>query len=593
MLKELFAMLLLLCSLELVAVTFESKNGFRSVANDHYNVCFDGGKNFTLAYIRVNGKDFGATGEFQTRADGETETYMGRYAAIYPIIKQSEGNGATLKMLKETQEQIALQIEWNSSNGKIVQVWTFDNSPIITCDFTYHFPIRIGEMEYRLQVRRFPQDGRLTYYPMEENLSTMHYFQLAQIGSKWIHAMREDGLGVGLIAGGNEWQDIRVRSKASNKGYGQPVLDIACECRPLRYNKVPGETKGRFFMVVGANSEQARKFAANALGAFPDVEIVKVRAVKLVTKPDETNDVLVRLHSNCDKARAVMLETTLEYGLGQKRLLDRRNVELPPNKSADVRFSYKALPSDRWGNIVRATVKDGENVISQRGDCCAVTDFPPEVQKYVFVDATEFQPRYESAMEDLAEYFRRGLWGGIEVYCWAPDTLDGLAAKEDTWFARTESQGTHESQVSKKSIVDFNRAAHECGLSSFCWITGICNYYEAVKHPENLVYNANGQPNIYNGNVYNGRRYTTTLLNAYSPDYATMWAECMNKSIDMFGWDGCRWDWNFLADAPNDPIWRPEKLPPWRDFKGTPADKLYPNPDALGFHLLFKLYGVA
>ena len=48
-LKKLFAILLLLCSLELVAVTFESKKAFRSVANDHYNVCFDGGKNFTRA----------------------------------------------------------------------------------------------------------------------------------------------------------------------------------------------------------------------------------------------------------------------------------------------------------------------------------------------------------------------------------------------------------------------------------------------------------------------------------------------------------------------------------------------------------------
>ena len=579
----LFLLLGVICCTAAYSVTLNIKNDLHSVANDYYQAYFDGKKNFSLSFLRVKGKSFGTTGEFQIRADGEIEKYTGQYPGIHPIIKQSTGKGATLNVVKNTSDEVILNIVWTSSNGTVTQKWIFNQSPLITCEFIYDFPVRIGEMEYRLQVRKFQENGKLIHYPMEESLSTMQYFPLAQINSRWIYALRSDGRGVGLIAGNTEqWHNIRVRSKAGNQGYGEAALDLACEYKPLRYNNVPGKISSKFYICAGTDAETARRSAEKVLGQFPDVEIVKLRAAKLVTRPGEKNDVLLRIHSNSDRVRKVVVDGVLESGLGKQRKLDSRTVEIKPGETQEIRYQYTAQNDDYWGNIVRVTVSADGEVLDRAGDCCAVTNFAPEVSKYVFVNAAEFHPRHENGMETTADFFRRGMWGGIELYCWPSATLGGMTPQEDIWYAHTESQGDYESQISKKSLMNFIKAGHDRGISSFCWITGICNYYQAIKTPENIVYNSNGQPNVYNGNIYHGRRYTTTLLDAYSPAFAAKWAEEMVKSIDMFGWDGCRWDWNFIADAPNDPIWRPEKMEPWRNHKGEPADKRYPDPDAIG-----------
>jgi hypothetical protein len=58
------------------------------------------------------------------------------------------------------------------------------------------------------------------------------------------------------------------------------------------------------------------------------------------------------------------------------------------------------------------------------------------------------------------------------------------------------------------------------------------------------------------------------------------WGDQMADSVDMFGWDGCRWDSTFRPDVPNDPLWTGEILKEsWYDHRGVPVEKLYPDPD--------------
>ncbi len=69
----------------------------------------------------------------------------------------------------------------------------------------------------------------------------------------------------------------------------------------------------------------------------------------------------------------------------------------------------------------------------------------------------------------------------------------------------------------------------------------------------------------------------------------------MARSVDMFGWKGCRWDWGFVPDIPADPLGLdanqqarfgadPERT--WHDARGVPVATLYPDGDRTGAELL-------
>jgi hypothetical protein len=125
--------------------------------------------------------------------------------------------------------------------------------------------------------------------------------------------------------------------------------------------------------------------------------------------------------------------------------------------------------------------------------------------------------------------------------------------------------------------------------------SGLMSYCSGLDNPELFQYTANGQPYLYNGNIYDKkRRYSSGPANVYNPDTVRQWAEQMADSIDMFGWQGCRWDWGFVPNVPADPLGldstQKDKFKPddttWYDYKGRSAGELFPNPDETGTALL-------
>jgi hypothetical protein len=121
--------------------------------------------------------------------------------------------------------------------------------------------------------------------------------------------------------------------------------------------------------------------------------------------------------------------------------------------------------------------------------------------------------------------------------------------------------------------------SHKRGVGIYAWITGLVNFKEALKFPDQVIYCKNGQPNIYSGKIHNNKRFAVLKANAYTPEFARNWAKEMVRSIDMFGWEGCRWDWYFIPDAPNDPLYLNKKGPDWYNSQGVASRKLFPHPD--------------
>jgi hypothetical protein len=80
----------------------------------------------------------------------------------------------------------------------------------------------------------------------------------------------------------------------------------------------------------------------------------------------------------------------------------------------------------------------------------------------------------------------------------------------------------------------------------------------------------------------NGDRRIVVKPNMFYTDRAEIWAEEMADSVDMFGWDGCRWDWGFIPNAVCDPLYHESKADEWYNQDGVATSKLFPDPDTTG-----------
>ena len=238
------------------------------------------------------------------------------------------------------------------------------------------------------------------------------------------------------------------------------------------------------------------------------------------------------------------------------------------------------LPEDaKFGIAIRTEMLDESGRMIDCGkEFFSVSDFVPRDLSFGITNANLL---YNEGMAEVQNSgFKRRYVGAYEYYCWAPSTIFGLAPKEDEWLTGTEAG--YDTPITKKFVKGLVDNAHSMGVGVYTWITGLWNYNIGIQHPEWLQYCANGQPNIYNGGIRRtGIRRMTLKPNIYTEERARIWGEEMADSVDMFGWDGCRWDFSFLPSASNDPFFMDQKSRDWYDNNGVPRSVL------LGFRLPF------
>ena len=329
-----------------------------------------------------------------------------------------------------------------------------------------------------------------------------------------------------------------------------------------------------------------------ALDVARPVTIAKVWPDKLIHRLGESANTRVVLASHSDRAETVDMLSEVIAGTHERRQVDRRKVTLAPHQTKPIDVGWNAGQRE-YGLTFRVTLLDSGKVGDQKEEYTSATNFAPKVAQVGIMNPS---CRQEGSAPFYMRMFRERYFGIVEYYCWAPDQVTDLTPDGDTWEPHTESQGAYRVTLTKKFLQMAVKEGHRHGIHMYAMDTGMISLPGVLAHPELVKYTEDGQPYMYNGRVYDGKhRFSVGSVDIYSDDKVRRWGEEMAASVDMFGWDGVRWDWGFVPTAPPDPLAGDEaqkakfggsEAPPWYNHKGVCVTKLFPDPDAVGARLL-------
>jgi len=167
-----------------------------------------------------------------------------------------------------------------------------------------------------------------------------------------------------------------------------------------------------------------------------------------------------------------------------------------------------------------------------------------------------------------------------------------LTPDTEKWEPHTESQGAYRTELTRTFLKSLVTTAHDSGLRVLAMDTGFASLTGALRHPERVKYTEDGQIYLYNGKIHDGRRFNAVGAHMFRPEYVRDWAEEMCASVDMFDWDGVRFDWGFIPIAEQDPlyianaakkkeknIYAEARRKAWYTVDGKSAHDLFPHPD--------------
>jgi len=286
--------------------------------------------------------------------------------------------------------------------------------------------------------------------------------------------------------------------------------------------------------------------------------------------------------SNLATTTQCRLTLTRIAGIDEEQQVWRQDLALGPGEEKEVRLQWDGGAREygrelRFSVALDGKVVDGSSEYTALGD-----DFPRYVQLTV-ANAGWFKA--DGHQNWYIPQMRRGYTGTVEYYCWAPDHKYDMTPEGDSWEPHTESQGAYRTTVSKAFVKNMIALAHENGLRVVAELAQFASFHHSMEHPEELVYTEDGQPWVWYRRIYeDGAEFAIILRDYFSEDLVRGWAEEMNRSVDMFGWDGVRFDCGFLPILPlNDPGGLRANGEPKDDsytWDGKLTRSFYPDPDA-------------
>jgi hypothetical protein len=345
-----------------------------------------------------------------------------------------------------------------------------------------------------------------------------------------------------------------------------------------------GKKQFRFAVFAGADPDILKTTAKRVTGIAPEYELISFETEKLVVRPGGKESVFAELRNYSGKDAEFTLKIHLTYGLDKIADQPEYKVKAAAGTIQRVQIPLE-LPEDlEKGAAVSCKVLDPDGkTIAETMDFFTVSDFAPRDAGFGIVNVA--LANQIGSQDAWNRNFKKKYVGAYEYYCWALSVIGGLAPEEDQWYPNTEA--SYDLILTKKFIKGLLNDAHAKGIGVYSWITGLWNFKYAIRKPEWMQYSKNGDPTIYNGSLRkDGSRRAVVKANMFTPDKAEIWAEEMCRSIEMFGWDGCRWDWTFIPNAMSDPLYMGENVEDWYDWKGVPSSELYPDPDKTGAECL-------
>ena len=549
-----------------------------TVKNQCYQAAFNGGKGYAMDGLNIQGRQLKTLGCLKFSSDGEQPQYIKRYAADPRPFIQSD-SAVQCNIIKQGPDKAEFRLDWSFPGGTASDTITCTaDSPLIQHEVSLSFNQIMFEANFRLDAWNFSSpNGEGVFFPDKRRVAGVWDTGLFAPCPGYEYAWNPvTNVGVGLI--GPQDQDfvsIHYYMRGLKEGSDSDITCMQLLHKPLRYVKLPGQVKFKFFVIAGGNPAEAAKLASAELPAPKEITVDEAWPRKLVTRPGQDNRSTVKVTNHTLSAQKVKLVSSTAWSIDRIETVDSRELELAPGETRQYQFKWNAGKRN-YGVTFRTDAYVNDRLIDGREEYCAVSDFAPAAAGVSIV--TPGNCNKEGSEAAWMEFMRRGYIGVIEYYCWTPNTIDGLAPQEDKWEPHTESQMSYRVTLTKKFLKTFVNDAHENGISIYAWVTGLCNFRKGLEDPKLFQYCANGQPSIWNSKMYNDTRFAVGSVNGYQEDFARKWGQEMARSVEMFGWDGCRWDWNFIVGVPPDPLYSKNQII-WHDAEGKTSDKLYPDSD--------------
>ncbi|MBQ6471971.1 MAG: hypothetical protein IJJ33_08305 [Victivallales bacterium] len=561
-----------------LAVTLEEKPDSLTVQNQHYTLQFAkenayAGRLLTVGKAKI---PYGMVTPV-IYLDGELDNYERRYNPGTTQVARSQ-LAVTAKVLESTPTKVSLQFAYTFPGGRSTEVVECDDTPAVLFTVGIDHTVRLYGQQLNVGIANTGNDG--IFLPDNVRVTGVYHANGEDApGPGWRLAWyARKGVAVGVVALPHpNLSGIEYAMQGRDEGWSQENANLQVIHNPLSRLGKTGKLQFRSALLACAKPDEGRLAAEKLLGAPQGVRFFSAHLQKVTTRPGQPNTLLADVRNYTGKAVEATINLTLTYSLDSVTTLPPTSVTFPPN-SAKVLELPIHFPADvQRGCAVRCELRDQAGaMLDSMTDFCSVTDFAPRDAGFGIINVQ--QAHQDGSQHAWNRSFRKKYIGAYEYYCWAPSTIFGLAPKEESWIPHTEANYT--CTITKKFLKRLVDDAHSQGIGVYAWVTGLWNYKVGLQHPELLQYTANGQPNIYNGTVWkNGHRRMVLKPNMFTVERARMWGEEMADSVDMFGWDGCRWDWTFVPSVMNDPMYMGERTDDWYDWKGVPQSRLYPDPD--------------
>ena len=570
--------LLAFLSFAVLALTLEETTEGLTVKSSHYSIQFANKDGYVGRFLSIGKSKVGYTSVTPILfLDTEPDYFERHYIPDATRVPRKPSSVSAL-VARNTPEAIELRFSYTFQGGKVTETLTFDESPAMLYSIDVEHTVRLHEQQFHVALTNGGSDG--IFLPDGKRVTGVYNGNGELVaGPGWrIAWYAKKGMAVGVAALAHPNLDgIEYAMQGPEGGWSNEAANLRIIHNPLARLGKKGNLQFRYALLAGEEPDILRKSAETLVGAPHGIRFFSCHLQKVTTRPGISNAMLVDVRNHTATPFSGSLRLNLTHGLDSQLALSTTPLTLKPGESRRLELPVSCPPDVRLGVAVRCELVSADGKILESAlDFCSVTDFAPRDAAFGIINAQ--QAHQDGSEHAWNRIFRKKYVGAYEFYCWAPSTIFGLAPTDNKWIPHTEANYT--CTVTKKFLQTLVEDARNQGVGVYAWITGLWNYRVGIQHPELLQYTATGQPNIYNGTVWkDGHRRMVLKPNMFTPERAKMWAEEMADSVDMFGWDGCRWDWSFIPEGSSDPLYMGEHTDDWYDWKGIQQSKLYPEPD--------------
>ena len=573
--KSLFIIVSAFISTALFAVDMHESNALVIVSNKHYRLTIDN-VHGTLKTLEFSGKAYQLYGSQEFRKNGEQKTYNGQ-APSGGIFFNGNNSVQKVTVLGKNANEIRISCELDKAFAKSTIHYTFDDTPVIQCRMELSFSEAPSDWFYTLRLMNFSVEKKAFLLPEKNSPGVPFDWAYYEPECNWKFAFspeRQGGIG---LAKGENCRGMEYYLNRGEEGFSNLTLIRVIPESPR--GLIGKSTINCSFSIIAGGLQEKEVFTAvNSLGSVPELSVTSLETGKLMNRPGEKNSASAFIDNTSSHDRKVRAKLFVETKLTDAKTVFEGDITVPAHSSIPFKCEFETEYLMRGGANVHFVLSENGKEIANGKTSFAISDFAPESVRFAFVNVGVC---HQNGSEDVwSDFLMRNKIGIIEYYLWMRSTVRGITPEEDSWRPMTESPGYYKYVIEKQFIQSFVKQCQAKGVNVISSITGLYNYKEALKEPEQILYCENGQPSIYNGMIYENReRVATFKVHGYTKDFVDFWANDMIKSCQMFGWQGYRFDWYFIPDAPNDPLYLNISSPDWRDMYGKTGKEYYPDPD--------------